>query len=364
MSVSETLHTNTKKHMPSNKFKQTQIILKNEMKNGKQGTFVFVTHILRNSDILNMIFEKLHAKNLFVCSLVCRGFLEQIDCNPDYFGKFLRWWSIYDATYSEECIVKYNLTMDQYEHWQTINLKGIHNWLSNTNITIGAKVNMRMNLQLALTNVELYGKDHHVNDLRKRGFASIDVLEWEIVHVHKTGLQADFCKGRKGNVQMQALSYSHLNSKVKLRVSKAIVVTFKNVPIPDHQLSIRVLTVLKCLRICTHCCNASAKWKSVDSVTSEHRALCNVCLNELYVEDKNLKSKYKIFVTPSELDYFFFFDRNKRMYTKFYLKSDLTQALGLQHFAQILHHRCIEQRNKRKNQRKVAMFDFNNHWFT
>jgi hypothetical protein len=350
--------------MPSNKSKQTQIALKKELKNKKQATFVFVTQILQNSDILNMIFENLHVKNLFMCSLVCRVLLQQIDLNPKYFQKFLRWWSIYDATYSEECIVKYNLTMDQYEHWQTINLKGIHNWLSNTNITIGAKVNMRMNLQLALTNVELYGKDHHVNDLRKRGFASIDVLEWEIVHVHKTGLQADFCKGRKGNVQMQALSYSHLNSKVKLRVSKAIVVTFKNVPIPDHQLSIRVLTVLKCLRICTHCCNASAKWKSVDSVTSEHRALCNVCLNELYVEDKNLKSKYKIFVIPSELDYFFFFDRNKRIYTKFYLKSNLTQALGHQHFGQILHYRSIAQRNPRKHQRKVTMFDFSrSHWF-
>lgn len=350
--------------MPSNKSKQTQIALKTELKKKKQATFVFVTQILQNTDILNMIFENLHVKNLFMCSLVCRVLLQQIDCNPQYFQKFLRWWSIYDATYSEECIVKYNLTMDQYEHWQTINLKGIHNWLSNTNITIGAKVNMRMNLQLALTNVELYGKDHHVNDLRKRGFASIDVLEWEIVHVHKTGLQADFCKGRKGNVQMQALSYSHLNSKVKLRVSKAIVVTFKNVPIPDHQLSIRVLTVLKCLRICTHCCNASAKWKSVDSVTSEHRALCNVCLNELYVEDKNLKSKYKIFVIPSELDYFFFFDRNKRIYTKFYLKSNLTQALGHQHFGQILHYRSIAQRNPRKHQRKVTMFDFSrSHWF-
>jgi hypothetical protein len=143
-----------------------------------------------------------------------------------FFNKTLRWWSVYDATYNEEGIVKYNSFMQQYEQLQQVNLKWMHKWLLNNVPYVSAIVHMRMNLQLALDRVNLTGKEHYLNDIRKRGFVSVDALEWEILEVKQTEKEAGVYKGEKAQVQMQVISFVHNNKQVSLKMLETIVVTF------------------------------------------------------------------------------------------------------------------------------------------
>jgi hypothetical protein len=321
-----------------------------------------VPGIMLQQDIMNLILEKLEVKELLLCSLVCRTFLRNIDRNlTGFFNKTLRWWSVYDATYSESGIAKYNPFMQQYEQLQQVNLKWMHKWLMNNVPRVGAIVNMRMNLQLALDRVELTGKFHYVNDIVKRGFASVDALEWEILEVRETGREARVCKGKLAQVQMQVISFVHNNKQVSLRMLETIVVTFEDVPIPDRILPLRVLCVIKCVRQCMHCYQRSSKWQSVDDVAPEHRVLCSVCMEELYVEEKKLHTKWKILPLPLATQHFFFIHQGKHNFVKFHLKKDVAMVLGHESWAQMLQNNRLGRVRKSKSNR-FAHFDFSNRW--
>lgn len=351
--------------MPASRSKLKQLKLSVVSQTVQCSPSVLVPSIMLQQDIMQQILEKLEVKELLLCSLVCRVFKHRIDANiTTFFNRSLRWWSVYDATYSEEGIVKYNAYMQQYEQQQQVNLKWMHKWLMNNVPRVGAIVHMRMNLQLALDRVDLTGKDHHLNDIRKRGFASIDALEWEILEVKKKEKESGVCKGKRAQVQMQVISFVHNNKQVSLKMLETIVVTFEDVPIADKILPLRVLFVIKSVRLCMHCFQRPGKWQSVDNVAPEHRVLCKVCMEELYVEERKLHTKWKILPIPvaKEPEHFFFVQREKYDYDKFYLKKGVAAVLGHENWAQLLKNNRFSGKSINKNNR-FAHFDFHFRWF-
>jgi hypothetical protein len=355
----------TKKQMPASRSRMQQLKLSVASRAVQCSPSVIVPSIMLQQDIMTQILEKLEVKELLLCSLVCRVFLRRIDANmTTFFNKSLRWWSVYDATYSEQGIVKYNSFMQQYEQLQQVNLKWMHKWLLNNVPYVGAIVHMRMHLQLALDRVDLTGKEHYLHDIRKRGFVSVDALEWEILEVKQTEKEAGVCKGKKAQVQMQVISFVHNNKQVSLKMLESIIVTFEDVPIPDKILPLRVLFVIKSVRLCMHCFQRSSKWQSVDNVAPEHRVLCNVCMEELYVEEKKLHTKWKILPLPlaTEPEHFCFVQREKYNFNEFYLKKDVAAALGHENWAQMLKNNRLSRKRRNKNNR-FDHFDFHLRWF-
>ena len=327
------------------------------------GSSIIIPVIMLQQDIMTLILEKLGVKELLLCSLVCRGFLRTIDANNrSLFNQSLRWWSLYDATYKEEDIIKFNPSTVQYEHVQHVNPKGVHKWLMNIVPTVGAIVHMRLNLQLALERVELTGKLHHVNNIIERGCVSIDALEWEVLEV-KHCLQSHVCKGRTAQVQMQVLSFVHNNKQVKLRMLETIIVNFENVPVQDKITPLRVLCVIKCVHQCMHCHQRRSKWRSVDNVAAEHRVLCSVCMEELYVEEKKLHTKWKILGLPRNTEHLFFVQQGKHNFVKFNLKKDVAMVLGHENWAQMLQNNRLRNRRKTNKNNRFSHFDFSSRWF-
>ncbi len=74
---------------------------------------------------------------------------------------------------------------------------------------------------------------------------------------------------------------------------QSIVVTFENVPVLHRLIPHRVLCVIKCNSKCMHFHQCVSKWQSV-VVMPEHRVLCSVCMEELFVNEQRLQTKWKI----------------------------------------------------------------------
>ena len=318
--------------------------------------------IMMQQDVMNLILEKLEVKELLLCSLVCRVFLRTIDANHrSLFNKNLRWWSFCDTTSCDEAIVKFNPSKTQYEHVRRLNPKGMHKWLMNVVPRVGAIVHMRLNLQLAVDRVEMTGKLQQINDIVQRGYASIDALEWEILRVQHNRSEA--CTEKRVTIQMQVLSFVHNQKAVNLNMLESIVVNFEDVPVPNKILPLRVLFVIKCLRQCMHCHQRCSKWRSVDNVASGHRVLCSVCIEELYVTEKKLHTKWKILPLPVNTDHFSFVQDGRHDLVKYYLKEKVAMVLGHKNWAQMLQYNWRSQMRKINKNNKFAHFDFSNRWF-
>jgi hypothetical protein len=338
-----------------------------------------VPAIMLQHDVLNLICEKLSVNDLLLCSLVCRVFLRTIDANfTTYFNQSLRWWSICEAThYSDFSIMTrdsstmtYNTQRGQYEQMQALSPKWQRQWLMYTVPRVGAIVHMRMHLQIALDYVVLSGKDDDVKAIRDRGVASIDALEWEIIHVTMSDKVSSICRGTTAQVHMQVIGFIHNNRRVSLKMLRSMVVTFQDVPVLDCPIPHRALCVIKCVRQCMHCNQRASKWQSVDVVHPEHRVLCSVCIEHLFVEEKKMQTKWKIKrILPAEADNgvrrcFFShrtLDSNKPIV--FLLKRDVAVALGHSDWTELLvHNRQQTVHNRLWRTNRFSHFHFSTRW--
>ena len=71
-----------------------------------------VPAMMLQRDILSLILDKLDTKQILLCSLVCRSFLQHIDdLHTTYFNNNLRWWSVYGhaaVEHEESSLLQYN----------------------------------------------------------------------------------------------------------------------------------------------------------------------------------------------------------------------------------------------------------------
>jgi len=350
--------------MQLRKTKKTQQIL--HVKKTVKCSSSIVPAIMLEWDILSLILDKVDTKQILLCSLVCRSFLRHIDSlHTTYFNNSLRWWSVYGhVEHQESSLLQYNHLTQHYEQLLTVTQKGAQNWIVNIRSNPGLTVNMRMSLHLPLEHVHMTGSEASIRTITERKFASIDALEWKILSITDTGISAYVCKGTLGTVKMQVKSFVHNNKLVTLTMQKPIVVSFANVPIAHATLAPRILCVIKCIRQCMHCHERFAKWRSVDNVAANHRALCSTCKDELYIDQKQISSKWKILNLPVTVESFYFIQFGFwRQNPRFYLKRDVAVALGHESWEQMLRNNRLQNKRRKTLLDNFAHFDFSNRYF-
>jgi hypothetical protein len=264
--------------------------------------------LLLESDIVHVVLAHLSAPELLLCSMTCRTLLKRIDASKDSaFNQHLRWWySHHDLWRKESQVLKPSEDGSAYK--STVQLEYFdvqYLWLLNMVPIRGARVQMRMQLHLSLDAVELSGEAKDLDHLRKVGHVSMDVVEWEVLKVTRKETPSSpssprfrhVRSGVLGEVRMRVINYVHLFRPVHLIVNKPVIFTFQNVPITDDPMSYRELYVIKCVYNCMHCHERLRRWVSVDAAQPEHRALCSLCLDHLFVEEKHLEKKFKCYLT-------------------------------------------------------------------
>lgn len=250
---------------------------------------------MQQADVLQTILEHLPAKYLLLCSMVCRSFLLFIDENvKSYFNDYLRWWEVYDAAASKCAIIAYNASKEYYEQLYYVSTTRQSQWLTHMQPSVGARVHMRMHLRIKLDHVLLSGKATDIAKVITSGFASFDSLEWEIIDIKVPGLESKVCRGTSCSVVMQLIKYENNNKVVTGQLLKSVVLTFGNVPVLLDKLSCRELCVLKSVKRCMHCHQRAGKWQSVDVQHPEHRFLCVLCMEELFIDESKICRRWKI----------------------------------------------------------------------
>lgn len=304
-----------------------------------------VVAILLQEDVVQILFELLPAKGLLLCALVCRTFLQHIDRNTStFFNKYLRWWSVFDASASNEPNVCFNALTQQYEQLHTVRPAWQLQWLTRIVPRVGVRVQMRMHLLLELDHVQLSGKAADVAKIQQQMVTSVDALEWEVMQVLGPFTPSSVCRGFTGNVVMQLVSYVHNVRTVSLKILQNVVVTFEQVPVLQRMLSHRELCVVASVRQCMHCHVRVGRWKSVDVQHADHRVLCTVCLDEIYAEESKVYSKWKIKLpAASDMHRCFFMHENtmslnmkKARMRVCVLKQDVLKFAGFKSFSEML----------------------------
>lgn len=240
--------------------------------------------------------------------MTCRGLLNVIDASKNSaFNQHLRWWATFQTPWKKDPpIVKTTQGVSAYkEKFQLDHFDAQYLWLLNMVPIRGARVQMRMQLELGLDSVHLSGEAKDVDRVRKTGHVSMDVLEWEVLTVKRDATPPSMSSPRfrhvrngvLGEVRMRVISYLHLFKSVDLIVNSPVIITFQNVPIMDSPLSYRELYVIKCVYTCMHCHERSRRWLSIDASQPDHRALCSLCIDHLYVEEKQLEKRFKCYMT-------------------------------------------------------------------
>jgi hypothetical protein len=231
---------------------------------------------------------------------------------------------------------------------------------------VGAMVHMRMHLQIALDYVVLSGRDDDVKAIRDRGVASIDALEWEIINVRKSQKVSSMCQGTTAQICMQVIGFVHNNNRVSLKMLRSMVVTFEDVPVLACSIPHRALCVIKCVRECMHCHQRPSKWQSVDVVHAEHRVLCSVCLDHLFVAENKMQTKWKIKnIEPAEGVRRCFFTHRTSNGDKpivFLLKTDVALALGHSDWTKLLEHNRKNTKVSRRLTNRFSNFHFSTRW--
>lgn len=261
--------------------------------------------LLVGSDTASLVLAHLPIRDLLRCSMTCRALLKMVDESKNSaFNKNLRWWGNFHEPWHKPPAV-ITAPAKGFGYKNTYRLENDptvqYLWLLNVVPVKGARVHLRMHLNLALDSVNLIGDVGDVARVREKGHVSMDVLEWEILSVKRdetppSPLAPRFRyvrSGVVGELRMRAITYLHHVRSVELVMNAPVIITFQNIPIMDTPLSFRELFVLKCVYHCMHCHQRLRRWLSVDASHPEHRALCSVCLEHLYVEEKFLETKFK-----------------------------------------------------------------------
>jgi hypothetical protein len=331
-------------------------------------------------DVLNLLCQQMSVKELLMCSLVCPLFRRTIDANyTTFFNKTLRWWSCFNASFSDSAAVSYNAARQEYEQTHTVGRPEWQcMWLLHLVPEIGAMVHMRMHLQISLEHVSLSGKEEHVKAIRDIGLASIDALQWQILEVKRETPQqkSDVCRGTTALIRMQVIRFVHNNKRASLTMQQPIVITFKDVPVLDKQISYRSLCVMKCVRKCMHCNERLRKWQSVDVACPAHRVLCSVCIDLLFVDEKKLRTKWKVHrpifagveaVERSHFVHCYDGGSSSRVFPDkpvvFLLKSCVATALGHPSWNDLVQHNGRHGRRKRARTNPFDEFRLLPGWF-
>ena len=265
------------------------------MRRSRACTSTKVPRVLQQADVLQTILEHLPVNYLLLCSMVSRAFLLFIDENvKTYFNDYLRWWEVYDAAASKCAIIAYNASKEYYEQLYFVSTTRQSQWLTHMHPAVGARVHMRMHLRMKLDHVLLSGKAADIGKVISNGFASFDSLEWEIVDIKGPGAESKVCRGTSCSVVMQLIKYENNNKVVTGQLLKSVVLTFANVPVLLDKLSCRELCVLNSVKRCMHCHQRKGKWHSVDVQHPEHRFLCVLCLEELFIDESKICRTWKI----------------------------------------------------------------------
>ena len=259
--------------------------------------------IIQQQDVLNLIIEKLDIEQLLLCSLVCKEFLKAIDSTKhSSFNKYLRFWSLSDSSFTQhEQKIVFNRKTLEYEQKFALSPRLQQLWIRNIVPREGEIVQMRMPLNLSLEFDELSvnsfivtGEEKHMQNIKKKGNVTIDAMEWKIRSITIKDDRICNMRGNHGIVVMNVVQFLQTNKHISIQMRRSISVTFTNVPVLHKMLPQRVLCVLKCMRFCMHCKQRCIRFESIDHVDPQHRMLCSICMDHLYVQHKQLKSKWKI----------------------------------------------------------------------
>jgi hypothetical protein len=260
--------------------------------------------MLLDKDLCSIVFSHLSVKELLHASMVCRSFMETIDAFKNSpFNCQLRWWGNFSSPWVKK-LDTVTCGPDGTAYRQNILLDEVdvqYMWLLNVMPKKGSRVQMRTALNLTLDQVELKGPAKSVERIRDAKFISIEVLEWEIIKIQhqptqdpqkfrgfdwvRRGLLADF--------RMRVISFVPSAFSIDAILTVPIIITFQNVPVLDEILTYRQLCVVRCMYNCMHCHQRARKWLSVDTKQTNHRVLCSLCFQTLYVEEKVMHRKYK-----------------------------------------------------------------------
>ncbi len=278
-----------------------------------------VPSIMQQQDVLNLIIEKLEVQQLLLCSMVSKVFLRAIDSSKkSSFNKYLRFWCLSDSlrvapswTHDQTQNLVFNRETLQYEqnipfshHWQKL-------WIRNVVPRVGEVVQMRLPLNLTVPfdehpvswheSLVLTGKEEHMQKVKKKGNISIDAFEWTIKSItitdhtyENSALLYYGYNAHNATVVMYVTQFLQSNKQINIKLLRSVSVTFTNVPVLHKIRPHRILCVLKCMRFCMHCKQRSVRFETLDDANIQHRLLCSICIDHLYVQRKQLHSKWKI----------------------------------------------------------------------
>jgi hypothetical protein len=210
----------------------------------------------------------------------------------------------------------------------------------------------------------------YVEKIKKQGHMVVDALEWEIKSVTVHDENSLYDTAHKSTVVMLVTSFLQSQNFCTVTMLRSISVTFEDVPVLDKIVPPRVLCVLKCFRFCLHCKQRPIRFESLDNVQTQHRLLCSACIDHLYVQSKQLQTKWKIdqkFLDEkmNTLRHFFTvrtYHRNLRYnnseYEAYLLKSEVAAFLGHSDWTAFL----TNNRRLKHPKDNSSLFDFNYRW--
>ena len=260
--------------------------------------------ILLDKDLCSMVLSYLTVKELLLASMVCRSFMETIDASKNSpFNCQLRWWGNFSSPWMKR-LDTITCEPDGRAYRNNIVVEGVdvqYMWLLNVWPTKGSRVQMRLGLNLTLDQVEVSGNEKAVQRIHDAKVVHIEVVEWEIIKIqHQSTPDTEAHRqfkwvrgGELADFRLRCISFVPGMFSVDVRIKVPLIITFQNVPVPSEILSYRKLCVVRCMYNCMHCHQRPRKWVSVDTKEVNHRVLCSLCFQNLYVEEKVMERKYK-----------------------------------------------------------------------
>jgi hypothetical protein len=238
-----------------------------------------VPAIMLQQDVLHLITEKLVVRELLLCCLVSKAFLQAIDTNKKLdFGKCLRFWCL-GAVVNERIAtgekytqipVHYNPNTMQCELNVKLSWEWQQKWMMHIVQRENQHVQMRLPLQIPLDQLCLRptvcstGRNaDYIEKIRKQGHMVIDAIEWEIKSVAVHDEKSLYETAHKVTVVMLVTGFLKSQTYCTVTMLRSISVTFEDVPVLDKIVPQRVLCVLKCFRFCFHCKQRPIRFESL-----------------------------------------------------------------------------------------------------
>lgn len=268
-----------------------------------------------NLDVCLHIVHHLNAYDTIKCSMINKFFKMMADHYCSVFEKNMSFSYSNTCTNSIQPIIPLRFINQLNELYTAVSVDSLQ-WFKLAKYVrsdVGSHLRMRASFTIPTNYVEFLKpmSKQKMKELGINKFVNVDVIEWKVVSTYsienndswemtqKDKREHNFwwwllSLSEKKDIRLHATKYvfrqgarNHVND-----LNFAIVCDLKNVCILNNMTS-RQLFVMNQTNQCMHCHQRKKKFESLNVKFANHRILCKMCFEELYVSLNHLVSVYK-----------------------------------------------------------------------